>query len=126
MNETIILKKLLTAATAFVVLALTACTTYPAHENVVSVAEKDRPVVGEGRMISITTDKGMFNVWTKKVGDSPSMKVLLLHGGPGFTHEIYENFADYLPKEGIEFYYYDQLGSYFSDQPNMDGLLSYQ
>jgi proline iminopeptidase len=68
----------------------------------------------------------MFNVWTKKVGDSPSMKVLLLHGGPGFTHEIYENFADYLPKEGIEFYYYDQLGSYFSDQPNMDGLLSYQ
>jgi hypothetical protein len=32
MNETIILKKLLTAATAFVVLALMACTTYPAHD----------------------------------------------------------------------------------------------
>jgi proline iminopeptidase len=124
MNEANILKKFLSAATAAAILALTACTTYPAHETVVSAVEKDKPVVGEGRMIPITTDKGTFNVWTKKVGDSPSMKVLLLHGGPGFTHEIYENFADYLPKEGIEFYYYDQLGSYFSDQPNMDGLLS--
>jgi proline iminopeptidase len=103
MNETIILKKFLTLATAVVVLALTACTTYPTQETLASTVEKDRPVVGEGRMIPITTDKGTFNVWTKKVGDSPSMKVLLLNGGPGFTHEIYENFADYLPEKGIEF-----------------------
>lgn len=82
------------------------------------------PVVGEGRMIPITTDKGKFEVFTKKVGDSPTMKVLLLHGGPGGTHEFFENFSDHLPAAGIEFYYYDQLGSYFSDQPNMGGLLS--
>ena len=107
--------------------ALAACATSPASTgpgNDMVTNEKDAPVAGQGQMIPITTDKGTFKVWTKKVGDSPSMKVLLLHGGPGFTHEIYENFADYLPEEGIEFYYYDQLGSYFSDQPDMDGLLS--
>jgi len=41
----------------------------------------------------------------------------LLHGGPGMTHEIYESFDGYFPNEGIEYYYYDQLGSYYSDQP---------
>ena len=116
-----------TLLASLVCLAFAGCATAPATQSAdtsVRSAEKDMPVVGEGRYIPITTDKGTFNVWTKKVGDSPSMKVLLLHGGPGFTHEIYENFADHLPKDGIEFYYYDQLGSYFSDQPDMDGLLS--
>src|SRR4029079_1548713 len=28
----------------------------------------------------------------------------------------------FLPKEGVEYYYYDQLGSGFSDQPNGDDL----
>jgi proline iminopeptidase len=46
------------------------------------------------------------------------MKVLLLHGGPGGTHEFFECFDGYLPKEGIEYIYYDQLDSYYSDQPN--------
>src|SRR5204863_2767162 len=40
-----------------------------------------------------------------------------LHGGPGFTHEYLECFEDFLPKEGIEYYYYDQLGCGNSDQP---------
>ncbi len=69
------------------------------------------------KMIPITTPKGEFKVWTKRVGNNPKMKVLLLHGGPGFTHEIYECFDGYFPQEGIEYYYYDQLGSYYSDQP---------
>lgn len=57
-----------------------------------------------------------FHVWTRKVGDSP-IKILLLHGGPGATHEYLEIFEQYLPPEGVEIYFYDQLGSYFSDQP---------
>jgi len=43
--------------------------------------------------------------------------VLLLHGGPGGTHEIFECFEGFLPAEAIEFIYYDQLGSAYSDQP---------
>ena len=74
--------------------------------------------LGGIRMIPITTTKGEFKVWTKRIGNNPTMKVLLLHGGPGFTHEIYEPFQGYFPQEQIEFYYYDQLGSYYSDQPN--------
>jgi len=76
-------------------------------------------------VISVTTPTGTFNVWTKRIGSNPRIKLLLLHGGPGATHECFEAFEDYLPAEGIEFYYYDQLGSYFSDQPEMtDDLLA--
>ena len=64
---------------------------------------------------------GKYKVWTKKVGHG-ALKVLLLHGGPGGTHEYFECFEDFLPKEGIEFYYYDQLGSHYSDQPEDDSL----
>ena len=70
------------------------------------------------RMIPITTPKGEFKVWTKRVGNNPKIKVLLLHGGPGMTHELYECFDGYFPQEHIEYYYYDQLGSYYSDQPD--------
>ncbi len=69
-------------------------------------------------MIPIQTEKGEFRVWTKRVGNNPTKKVLLLHGGPGMTHELYECFDGYFPQEGIEYIYYDQLGSYYSDQPD--------
>src|SRR5690625_280766 len=62
-----------------------------------------------------------LHVWTRKDGDSP-IKMLLLHGGPGSTHEYLESFQDYLPQEGIEIYFYDQLGSYHSDQPDDPSL----
>jgi proline iminopeptidase len=75
-------------------------------------------LTGGVNMIPIKTAKGVFNVWTKKVGDNPRIKVLLLHGGPGATHEYFECFDSFLPKEGIEYYYYDQLGSAYSDNPN--------
>jgi len=74
------------------------------------------------RMIPIETPAGNFHVWTKKVGDNPKVKVLLLHGGPAMTTEYMECFGDYLPKEGYEMYYYHQLGSYLSDQPDNDDL----
>jgi proline iminopeptidase len=70
------------------------------------------------QMIPIKTPSGEFNVFTQRVGANPSIKVLLLHGGPGMTYEQYANFKDYLPQEGIEFIWYDQLGSFHSDQPS--------
>jgi len=80
-------------------------------------SNRDDQFTGGIKMIPITTPKGEFKVWTKRIGNNPTIKVLLLHGGPGFGHEIYESFEGYFPQEGIEFYYYDQLGSYYSDQP---------
>lgn len=74
------------------------------------------------KMIQVETPSGKFNVWTKRFGNNPSMKVLLLHGGPGGTHEYFENFESFLPAEGIEFIYYDQLGSAYSDQPSDTSL----
>jgi proline iminopeptidase len=70
-------------------------------------------------MIDVTTPRGVFNVWTRRVGNNPRIKLLLLHGGPGFGHEYLEAFDDFLPAEGIEYYFYDQLGSFYSDQPEM-------
>jgi proline iminopeptidase len=77
---------------------------------------------GGARMVPISTPKGDFKVWVKRVGNNPRLKLLLLHGGPGATHEYFEAFDSFLPKEGVEYYYYDQLGSGFSDQPNDDSL----
>ncbi len=80
-------------------------------------SERDDQFMGGIKMVNVNTPKGDFKVWTKRVGNNPTMKVLLLHGGPGMTHEIYECFDGYFPQENIEYYYYDQLGSYYSDQP---------
>lgn len=77
---------------------------------------------GGVKMIPIETPLGKFNVWTKRFGNNPKIKVLLLHGGPGGTHEFFESFESFFPQEGIEFYEYDQLGSYFSDQPKDSSL----
>lgn len=72
---------------------------------------------GGVQMIPINTPRGAFKVWTKRVGNNPTTKLLLLHGGPGATHEGFEAFDSYLPSAGVEYYYYDQLGSAYSDQP---------
>src|SRR6188474_704242 len=79
---------------------------------------RDDILSGGVKMIPIETSKGGFRVWTKRIGNHPTMKVLLLHGGPGATHEYLEAFDSYLPAASIEYYYYDQLGSYYSDQPD--------
>ena len=39
------------------------------------------------RVIPIRTARGTFNVWTKRFGNNPRIRLLLLHGGPGATHE---------------------------------------
>jgi len=94
----------------------------PANSYLDSTGREDR-LSGGVRMIPITTPKGTFKVWTKRTGNSPTMKVLLLHGGPGVTHEYMEAFDSYFPAAGIEYYYYDQLGSYYSDQPDDPSLV---
>ena len=79
---------------------------------------RDDVLSGGAKLIPIHTSKGDFRVWTKRVGNNPTIKLLLLHGGPGATHEYFEAFDSYLPAAGIEYYYYDQLGSAYSDQPD--------
>jgi len=74
------------------------------------------------KMISIQTPVGEFKVWTKRIGNNPRIKVLLLHGGPAAGHEYMECFESFFPKEGFEFYEYDQLGSSYSDQPKDTSL----
>jgi len=74
------------------------------------------------KMIPIQTEVGTFNVWTKRFGNNDRIKILLLHGGPAMTHEYMECFESFFPKEGFEFYEYDQLGSYYSDQPTDSSL----
>ena len=86
-------------------------------------AGREDVLSGGARMIPIHTPVGDFKVWTKRVGNNPKIKLLLLHGGPGATHEYFEAFDSYLPAAGIEYYYYDQLGSAYSDQPDDPRLL---
>lgn len=73
---------------------------------------------GGVRIIPIKTLNRTFNVWTKRFGNNPKIKLLLLNGGPGATHEYFEVMESFLPAEGIEFIYYDQLGTGNSDNPN--------
>lgn len=103
------------------------CTDKPGSSETASTdylnySGRDDEFSGGINMITISTPNGKFNVWTKRVGNNPKIKVLLLHGGPGFTHEYLECFDSYFPKAGIEYYYYDQLGSYYSDQPSDTSL----
>jgi proline iminopeptidase len=84
--------------------------------------DRDDILSGGVRMIPVNTPKGTFRVWTKRVGNAPTRRLLLLHGGPGATHECFEAFDSYLPAAGIEYYYYDQLGSFRSDQPDEPDL----
>lgn len=110
----------------FIMLLLISSCTDNQNENVINpentgymdYSNSDDQITGGIKMIPIKTPKGTFNVFTKRMGNNPTMKVLLLHGGPGGTHEFFENFDGYLPNEQIEYIYYDQLESYYSDQPN--------
>ena len=109
---------------AVAVLALAACGKAPApsQPSYFDSSGRDDVLSGGVRTIPVQTPKGTFRVWTKRVGNNPTVKVLLLHGGPGATHEYFEAFDSYFPGAGFEYYYYDQLGSYYSDQPDEPDL----
>ena len=42
---------------------------------------RDDVLTGGVKMFPVDTPKGTFQVWTKRVGNNPTVKVLLLHGG---------------------------------------------
>jgi proline iminopeptidase len=112
---------------ALVVLAASACTVeVPSNRQLpadyLDYSGRDDTLSGGVKLIPVQTPAGTFNVWTKRIGNNPDMKLLLLHGGPGATHEYFEAFDSYLPAAGIEYYYYDQLGSFYSDQPDDPAL----
>ena len=83
---------------------------------------KDSIESGGIKMIPIKTPVGEFKVWTKRFGNNPTIKILLLHGGPAMTHEYMECFETFFQRQAFEFYEYDQLGSYYSDQPKDSSL----
>lgn len=58
-----------------------------------------------------------YKIFSQKFGTGP-IKLLLLHGGPLDTHELFEIFITQLPLDKYTIIWYDQLGSYYSDQPN--------
>jgi len=85
---------------------------------------RDDLLSGGVKMVSLdgAAGPGAHRVWTKRVGNNHALKVLVLHGGPGGTHELYEAFDSYLPAAGVEYYYYDQLGAGNSDKPEDPSL----
>jgi proline iminopeptidase len=90
----------------------------PAISSYLDYSGRDDVLSGGARMVPVSTPLGTYRVWTKRTGNNPDQKVLLLHGGPGATHEYLEACDSYLPAAGVEYYYYDQLGSGNSDQPD--------
>ena len=62
-----------------------------------------------------------YSVFTQTFGENPDVCILALHGGPAATHEYLLSLAYDLPTDhGYEVVMYDQLGSFFSDQPTED------
>ncbi len=111
-----------------ILLTLSACSTKVDH-NKANIKEKvsdylkfKTPGKFQAGGVQMITLKEGHKVWTKRIGNNTKIKVLLLHGGPALTHEYMECFESFFPQAGIEFYHYDQLGSYYSDQPNKDSL----
>ncbi|NVM66719.1 proline iminopeptidase [Mucilaginibacter sp. SG538B] len=99
-------------------IACMACRQPQSPSAAIDGPKKDSIKTGGSRLIGVG---GGHRVWTKKIGEG-KIKVLLLHGGPGFSHDYMECFEDFLPKEGMEIYYYDQLGCGNSDTPTDTSL----
>ena len=109
----------------FIIAALAAC--QPKTPATISLADYHKITdsgvqTGGVKLVQSSTPVGNFKVWTKRFGNNPTIKVLLLHGGPGGTHEFFESFESFFPQQGFEFYEYDQLGSFFSDKPKDSSL----
>ena len=117
-------KKIFSSAVmaAIITALFCSCTGQQAEQNAYFGPAPAGVQTGGVRMIPVQTPQGNFKVWTKNFGHNPRIRVLLLHGGPGATHEYFECLESFLPQEGIEFIYYDQLGSAYSDQPQDTSL----
>ena len=102
----------------------TATTEAPSLASYFPAPDTTRLQTGGVQMVPISTPKGRFNVWTKRIGNNPRLKLLLLNGGPGATHEYFECMESFLPREGVEIIYYDQLGCGNSDNPKDTAMWS--
>ena len=87
---------------------------WPCAAAAVPSARVDGVHTGGARTVRVD---GKYAVWVKQVG-SGGIPVLTLHGGPGFNHFYLECLEDFLPQQGICFWFYDQLGCGFSDAPD--------
>ncbi len=106
----------------FCLICLLSCD-IPSKEDVSYYQPHEHGIQSGGiEVVSVQTPKGIYKVWTKRVGNNPKIKLLLLNGGPGCTHEYFECFESFFPKEGIEFIYYDQLACGNSDNPKDTSL----
>lgn len=105
-------------------LLLSACQNRATEKPVSQPKNTQEVLTGGARLIPIQTPSGTYNVWTKRIGDNPTVKVLLLHGGPAVPHDYLECFESFLPAEGYELIYYDQLGCGYSDNPQDTSLWS--
>ena len=103
-------------------ICLSSCQSPNKSNSYLDYSGRSDKLSGGVKIIPINTPIGKFNVWTKRIGNNSSKKVLLLHGGPGANHEYFQAIESFFPKESIEFYYYDQLGSEFSDKPKDESL----
>jgi len=103
-----------------IALGVTACSGgKPDPSNYFDQTGRKDVLSGGVSIIRLNTARGPFRIWTKRTGNNPAIKVLLLHGGPGATHEYFEAVDSFFPGAAIEYYYYDQLGSGNSDQPDL-------
>ncbi|AUZ33793.1 proline iminopeptidase [Arthrobacter sp. PGP41] len=59
-------------------------------------------------------------VWYRVVGDSPAVPLVIVHGGPGATHDYLEPLEAMADERPVVFY--DQLGAGKSDAPDDIGL----
>jgi proline iminopeptidase len=105
-----------------IVFLISGCQKKSEDKALVNYNDLQETGIKTGGIKMIPVDGGKYKVWTKRVGNNPKIKLLLLHGGPAVTHEYFESFDSFMPVEGIEYYYYDQLGSYYSDQPSDTSL----
>src|SRR6056300_1138918 len=116
--------KYLASSALIILLLIISCADKPNNNEIIEkssyfdYSNSNDQITGGIKMVPIETPIGTFNVYTKRMGNNTKMRVLLLHGGPGGTHEEFGNFDGYLPNEEIEYIYYDQLDSYYSDKPN--------
>jgi proline iminopeptidase len=103
------------------VICITACTNNSTNNankafNIDTTLFKEMQTGGI-KIIPIASNGKTFNIWTKRIGNNATIKLLLLNGGPGATHEYFECFESFMPQQNIEIIYYDQLGCGLSDNP---------
>ena len=64
---------------------------------------------------------GSFETWYEVVGEGLGLPLLVLHGGPGSSHDALEGLGA-LAEQGRRVVLYDQLGSGESSRPDDPSL----